>query len=150
MTKRKDRKKHWARKIINDSMCADRRKLDEGKYEEIDWTRYITREYLEKVVKALRGRCFWCNILLSKTQRHKANGLTVERLTSNPHYVNECTIACKRCNCMSWRKELVPWSQREGPVFPKEGKLHCFQMYLKEWQKFQVLLTSIRQFNRGS
>ena len=137
-----ERKRNWHRRMVNGARRADKKKLETGKFSEIDWTRFITKEHMKQVYKICRKRCWWCGIIVREFERKHAEGLTVDRLTSGPHYLKQCTIACLSCNRISWRKKFnnIPWWAREEPTQRPEL---VFLDWWNRYQNFQTVLAQI-------
>ena len=143
---RRYKKKNWATQMVKDARSADKLRTKKPKdlrpFEEIDWDRFITKEYVEKMYKMCRGLCWWCGVKMNKEKRQSSTGLTIERLTNQPHYKNTCVVSCMKCNRTSWRMNELE-SFFTGPPSPTSDKLHSFQTYLKSWERYQQLLPEL-------
>lgn len=138
--------KNWAATTIRDARRSDKVRLakpeERRPFNNIDWDRFITKEYVLRMFKLCRGLCWWCGVKLNKDKRNAPDGLTIDRLTNNPHYINECVVSCFQCNCQSWRKDNLE-SYFTGLPNPKSDKLHSFQKYLLSWERHQKLLLEL-------
>ena len=142
----KTKRKCWASLMVKDARRADKLRTkkpkDRRKFETVNWDRFITKEYVLKVYKLCRGLCWWCGIKLNKDKRNAPDGLTIERLTDQPHYRNECVVSCFKCNCGSWRKNQLT-SYFTGPPSQTSDKLQIFRKYLLSWERHQRLLLEL-------
>ena len=138
--------KNWAATMVKDARRADKVRLakpkERRKFDTVNWSRFITKEYVLKVYKLCRGLCWWCGIKLNKNKRNAPDGLTIERLTDQPHYKNECVVSCFKCNCCSWRKNQLE-SYFTGPPSQTSDKLQTFRKYLLSWERHQRLLLEL-------
>jgi len=143
---RKSKQKHWDSLMIKDARNSDRKRLlwpeKKRPFNKIDWDRYITREYIRKVYKVCRGLCWWCGIYMNKEERKRTDGLTIERLTNQPHYINTCVVSCYTCNRKSWRKNKLT-SYFTGRPSQTSDKLQTFQKYLLSWELHRKLLLEL-------
>ena len=137
-----ERMRNWDTRMVCGARRADRERLKRGKFTDIDWGRFITKDHMREVYKVCRKRCWWCGIRVREFDRNHSEGLTVDRLTNRPHYQKECAIACLACNRMSWRKKFdnIPWWAREQPGISPEL---VFQDWWDRYHQFQNVLTNI-------
>ena len=140
------KERHWASTMIRDARSGDKKRLakpeDRRPFTEIDWDRYITKAHVMKLYKISRGLCWWCGIHMNKRRRDTPNGLTIDRLTDQPHYINTCVLSCSRCNCTSWRKDRLT-SYFMGRPSGTLDKLLVFQTYLLWWELNQRVLLEL-------
>ena len=86
----------WYNRIIRDSLKNDRR-YGRTICAEIP---YINTKSLFEMQTKQQNKCWYCLCEMNWLERRTSkNGLTVERIDNAlPHYVSNCTLACKRCN----------------------------------------------------
>ena len=60
---------------------------------------FITRNYVERLWLFQKQKCFHCDKIMSKYDRNKRDGCTIERLDNKfGHTIKNCVLACKSCN----------------------------------------------------
>ena len=98
LSNRKSIKKNWVSRVVMHSRDKDRGKKFEWKTED-----YISKEWLETLLKERGNKCYWCGIKCETGDRRKSKGCTIERLSNSlPHLKRNCVFACAHCNRRSW------------------------------------------------
>ena len=94
------------RRMINSSEHKDKERGFSWNEED-----YIDVDFLKKQREKQKTKCYWCNIDMNPVHRKQRDGMTVERLTSEPHLKSNCVLACFSCNAKSYRYGWNPFPQ---------------------------------------